>query len=467
MRALVRHPFICIVLAALLALVCTTSASAQSGMTAEDEARVARFFAPALSFHPDEQFYPARVFAPLGDLSNPTPEDARALAIGTRVRAYLTIPVAQRLRSATVYYRVSPLAGGPPRRVLVEYFFYYLFNPYQVHGGLIPFAFRATHAHDFERLALIVSWAEATSAGGWDPAVARVVAIYPSDHGHDVPDNVWRARADEHVPRPLHVIVELGSHAMAADINENGRFDPDIDMNVPAKFVWGIRDHGATWAEFKPGYMTPREGVELVGPGGRDEDDLTAAPFTYGLAPVSRLTDGIALIARLAGEKGFGHASWTVRLFGETDPRTVVRVPKPGTDPARGSGDAAAAAYEHGFSVGVSNLHGVVSFFGGGRWLVLGPQRLPDLLVDGQAAVNNEGRMFYVVDSFASYRIDYISRLLVGVGTIGDMRRAAEPRLDLLTGAEFRLGHLRVRPLARRKQPLRRTWADLRITYVF
>lgn len=435
-------------------------------MSAAAQDRIARFFAPELLFHPAEEFYPTDVLTPFGDLSNPTPEDAAALAIDRRVRAYLAMPVKERLRFATVYCRVTPLAARSGRRVAVEYFFYYLYNPYRVRGALFPLAFNVSHPHDFETLVFVVEWPEGPSADAWDPARGRVVGIYPSDHAGDVPDNVWRARGDEAVPRPLHVIVELGSHAMAADLNENGRFDPGIDMNRPAKFVWGIRDAGGTWAHFKPGHMDTREPgrcVTLVGPGGEDAPNS----YTYDLAPVSALTDAMALIARLAGDKGFGRATWAMRLFGDVDPRTAVRVPPPPVDPERGTGEATAAAYEHGLSVGVSNLLSVISFYGGGRWLVAAPPRLPDLLLDAQAVVTNDRHFYYTLDSFASYRLDYISRLVVGVGVLGRTAGVHSARTDLLAGVEFRLGHLRVRPLARHNHPLRRTWAELRVTYVF
>jgi hypothetical protein len=470
------------VLVLFLGYVCSAgTAEAQEALPAAVQLRLATYFAPVFLFHPDEQFYPTDIFTPFRDLTQPTAEDAAALAINRRVRAYLSMSLAQRLDFATVYYRVWRLpsagargraAGGEEqRRVAIQYFFYYLFNDYRARGGVIPAAFAIRHFHDFENLVIEVAWPSPNIDDTWDPAAARVVGVYGNAHGSDVPDNLWHPRGDEQVHLPLHVIVELGSHALAPDINENGRFDPSVDVNPPMKFVWGIRDHGATWARYKAGYMdvrAPGHAVELAGRNGLPEGDGTAeVTSTYALTAASVATDGTALIWQLAGAKGFGHASWTVRLFGDTDPRTVVHVPAPPVDPEAGRGDAAAAAWDRGLSVGVSNLMGVISFYGGGRWLFVAPRRFPDLLVDGQVAVNNDRRAFYTVDSLASWRLDFITRLLLGAGAVAPGSDVHAARLDLLGGVEFRLGHLRVRTLARHNSPMHRTWADLRVTYVF
>jgi hypothetical protein len=88
-------------------------------------------------------------------------------------------------------------------------------------------------------------------------------------------------------------------------------------------------------------------------------------------------------------------------------------------------------------------------------------------MLDGEAVVTNDRRFYYMVDSFATCRLDFISRVLLGVGALAATRGAKDARIDLLAGIEFRVGHLRVRQLTRRNNPLHRTWCELRVSDVF
>ena len=91
----------------------------------------------------------------------------------------------------------------------------------------------------------------------------------------------------------------------------------------------------------------------------------------------------------------------------------------------------------------------------------------PDLLLDGQAVFTADGRFYWMADALATYRLDFVTRLIAGVGVILRSPDATEQEWDWIVGLEFRLGHLRVRQAARRIGVLNRTGYEARVSYVF
>ena len=64
---------------------------------------------------------------------------------------------------------------------------------------------------------------------------------------------------DESLIPPLTILVERGSHAMAPDLNHDGRFTPGVDSTAILKLQWGIRDRGSTWGPYRASFMDGRD----------------------------------------------------------------------------------------------------------------------------------------------------------------------------------------------------------------
>jgi hypothetical protein len=109
---------------------------------------------------------------------------------------------------------------------LFEYWTYY---PFDV-GGV------KSHMHDPEHI-----FVEVDKLGG------RPLTVLGAAHSFLSPNNMYntiRRTGASPIPLPIVAMVELGKHATAPDINQDGRFNPGIDTNVNAEQsqVWGIRD---------------------------------------------------------------------------------------------------------------------------------------------------------------------------------------------------------------------------------
>jgi hypothetical protein len=411
----------------------------------EQQQRLAQFFAPTLVFHPDEIFLPI----PPGEMSAPS--------IDAAISRYEALSRAEKVARAAVFYRATVLDGGR-RRVAIEYFFYYLGNPYRSGGGVIPLHFNLWHPRDMEHALIAVDFPAGSDPLASPPEQGTVVAVYPSAHGPSMPDNVKHAARGAALDLPVRLIVELGSHAMAMDVNGDGVFTPGTDADGPRKFTWGIRDHGAGWAWYRRGYADARR-----------DDAIVLRAADYRLEPAGRLQADLDAERSAWPRTGASRPSWAVRWFGELDEGTLDTVPPPDQRPEFTHGECAAAGRERGFTAGASNLLAPISLFAGGRWLFPTPSILPDLLVDAEAVLTSDGRRYSVVDVLATYRLDFATRIFVGGGPLvrwwSFSRREVE--WDWVAGVEFHLGRLRVRQNARRMGVLNRTAFEARVSYAF
>jgi hypothetical protein len=112
-----------------------------------------------------------------------------------------------------------------PGTWLIEYWFYYPFDEGKAHP----------HIHDSEHLFI-----EVDKLGG------TVRNVFASDHDSFVPNNLYSTLVKDSPPvsLPLFATVELGKHAMAPDMDRDGRFTRGVDDNLhiePYSF-WGLRD---------------------------------------------------------------------------------------------------------------------------------------------------------------------------------------------------------------------------------
>ena len=224
-------------------------------LTPDDERRLAERYAPALAFHPKEDYFPASPLFPLDlDLAaaEPSTSQSPASLLGnarSRREQYQALSMRQKAQLSTVYFRAYPARLHAQDVVVVEYWFYYVHNRYRIRGNLLPIWVDGSHPNDLEHVHLVLRRSDDDS--GFTPA-----EVHASSHAGTMPFNRSRYRADEEMPGRL--LVELGSHAMASDIDEDGLFTPGADGDSGYKMVWGIRDRGITWARYSPSYMGMR-----------------------------------------------------------------------------------------------------------------------------------------------------------------------------------------------------------------
>jgi hypothetical protein len=177
-------------------------------------------YAPVLEFADREPDYPSDVnfweeIMPLahGD----SIEDFRA--------AYKSMGD-KRWSRCTMYVRTLSYPGT----WLIEYWFYYPFDEGKAHP----------HIHDSEHLFI-----EVDKLGG------TVRNVFASDHDSFVPNNSYSTLVKNAPPvaLPLFATAELGKHAMAPDMDHDGRFTRGVDdnMHTEAYAVWGLRDQSSTF----------------------------------------------------------------------------------------------------------------------------------------------------------------------------------------------------------------------------
>jgi len=127
----------------------------------------------------------------------------------------------ERFRRCNVYYRTTSYPGS----WLIEFWYYYPFDEGNPHA----------HFHDSEHMFI-----EVDKLGG------TVRNVFASDHDSFVPNNLYSTLIPgaHPVDLPLYATVEFGKHAMAPDLNRDGRFTRGVDDNLHLEpyAVWGLRD---------------------------------------------------------------------------------------------------------------------------------------------------------------------------------------------------------------------------------
>jgi hypothetical protein len=147
----------------------------------------------------------------------------------------------RRALQCTPYVRILSYPGT----WLIEYWYYYPFDEGKPHA----------HMHDTEHMFI-----EVDKLGG------TVRNVFASDHDSLVPNNLYSVLVKNARPvtLPLYATAEYGKHAMAPDLDRNGRFTRGVDDNLhPEPFeVWGLRDVGKKKGDimepYRPGMSLPR-----------------------------------------------------------------------------------------------------------------------------------------------------------------------------------------------------------------
>lgn len=462
---------------ALSLVTALSGAAALSGpsLSHAEQIAIARAFAPTFVFHPDEPYFPTSPLFPLAldraaaqSLGQPTESwealqaltpaalDEQLGTVAARVARYDKLSPAEKLSLATIHWRVYPMRFGGRNVVVAEYWCYYAFNRYHLQGGVVPIGVQDNHAHDLERVFLVLEQrpdAETTLNPApdiaWARRLYRVRRIVANAHGGVVAANRVNVPAAREMSIPPDVIVELGSHAMAPDLNGDGLFTLGVDHSRQNGFVWGIRDHGEMWSQYRTSYMDRRDPLTAVKlcPQEKADDPATPAPgcMPYALASSDDLQDWFENLRLTARQRAriVGTTSPTMRMFGDVKTEQLM-VP---SDPPDGSMLKTmllrASHSERGFLAGVMTaVHSTGPFVGGRIALPVNVPGMPDLLAEAIAMtpMNQKPRAEATLLGF--YRADAVVKVVGGVGVFTGPRRG----MDAIGGVEFRAGRLRVRP---------------------
>jgi hypothetical protein len=177
-------------------------------------------YAPVLEFADNEPDYPSDV-----NFWEEIMPRTRGSSIEDFKAAYKSMGD-KRWSRCTMYVRTISYPGT----WLIEYWFYYPFDEGKAHP----------HIHDSEHL-----FVEVDKLGG------TVRNVFASDHDSFVPNNMYSTLVKNAPPvaLPLFATAELGKHAMAPDMDHDGRFTRGVDdnMHTEAYAVWGLRDQSSTF----------------------------------------------------------------------------------------------------------------------------------------------------------------------------------------------------------------------------
>jgi hypothetical protein len=452
---------------------------ARPGLTADQEAAIARAFAPILVFHPLEHYFPISSMLRLGadnaqSLAEPVNgDDQAALRAGpetwpSRVAGYRNLSLEEKLQRAALGYRVFSRVDRGQIETVVEYWCYYVYNEFTVRGTWLPYRVRDNHPHDLERLYLVLtpnqtaSSVDAVADEAWARGAFRIRSVVANAHDGSIPPNEYDVADDDVLAAPLTVLIERGSHAMALDVNQDGRFTPGIDSTDAPKLQWGIRDTGATGSRYRASFMDNRDASapRLCGPPEEGRVELDACP-RYTLYPADDLQTwflGFELSPR-ERQDVLGQSPWWVRTFGDVRLETLM-VP---SDPPDGSVlDAMVRRRirgQTGLVAGITAAANSPAVIVGQRYFWnVGPRRAPDVAAEAVALFSVGRRPLMEATLWGSYTIDAITNVVIGGGWFSERQIA-----DIAAGTDLRLGRFSVRPIWR----VRERVFNARITTTF
>jgi hypothetical protein len=361
------------------------------------------------------------------------------------------LSVEAKLEQSAVQYRVFSRLVDGRIEVVAEYWCYYVFNAFTVRVAWFPHRVPDNHPHDLERVYFVLRPVRARATAvypdeAWARSAFRVERVVTNAHDGSIPPNQYVAHAGEPLVPPLAVLVERGSHAMAPDINRDGRFTPADDSTGTTKLLWGIRDRGTTWGRYRASYMDLRglSSVRLCGPATPLPEREVCQP--YALTPAGELQDWFRQVPLSPTDRRniLGDTPWLTRAFGDV---RVEQLMFP-TDPPDGRmldsmlrrRSRTHAGYVLGWTTTGSH---VPTFLVGRRYFWEVPSRYaPDIIGEAMALFPVGGRRIGKATVFGSYSLDAVTSVLVGTSWISN----GTPAPDVLAGVDLRIGLLRVRP---------------------
>jgi hypothetical protein len=424
-------------------------------LTPAEELAIARAFAPTLVFHPDELYFPTSSMGQ-GTIA-PWP---------ARVDQYRELSKPDKLRRAALAYRVFSRVEDEQVEVVVEYWCYYVYNAYSIRGAWLPYRVSANHPHDLERLYLVLkpkddAWEVRPQDDAWARSGFQISRIVANAHDGSIPPNQYNVREGESIDLPLTILVERGSHAMAPDINRDGRFTPGVDHTAVSKVRWGIRDHGSTWRWYLKSFMDVRgpSSVRMRGPAAPGGEAPAGPSYTlYPADDLQRWFQNLALPEE-DREEVVGRSSWLVRMFGDVRQEHLMAPADPADGRELNKALRRREIAETGFVAGFTTVDYSPALLLSRRyfWEVASP-RYPDILAEAVVLFPARRRTMFEATVWGSYNIDAITNVLIGIGWYSESKSVSPT-----VGAEVRLGRFRVRPTWR----LRDGGFDARFTLIF
>ena len=448
------------------ALMCVAGGSVSAAAAAEqavllsvaERAAIAQAFAPVLVFHPAEEYFPTSPVFPLdpsrlSELSEDPLIDLRTgLGSSTeRTDRYRALPLEDKLEHAAVQYRVfSRLIHGRVE-VVAEYWCYYVFNAFSIGVVWLPARVPDNHPHDLERVYFVLrplgnAAAPADPDVEWARSAFRIERVVTNAHDGSVPPNQYVARGDETLTPPLVLLVERGSHAMAPDINRDGRFTPRDDSTATTKLLWGIRDRGTTWGRYRSSFMDLRgdSSVRLCGPGTAGPDRQTCQP--YALDAAVDLQDWFSHVSLSRADRRdiIGNTSLLTRAFGDVRVEQLMFPDDPPDGRVLDSMLRRRAKTHAGYVLGwtTTGVH-IPTFLVGRRYFWEVQSRYaPDIIAEVMGLFPVGGRRMGEATVLGSYSIDAITSVVVGTSWLSTGTAAP----DVLAGFDLRIGLFRIRP---------------------
>jgi len=397
-----------------------------------------------LLFHRDEAFFPLNSqdgIAAASDLE----------AVRDRVAKYVAMSQSGRLARAAVGYRVFSRTDRGGDTVVVEYWCHYLYNAYTVRVGWLPYRVRDNHPEDLERLYLVLTPTEEDGAAPhdeeWARQAFRIRLVVANAHAGSVPPNQYNADIGAPITLPLTILVERGSHAMAPDINHDGRFTPSVDSTAPGKFLWGIRDDGHAWGWYRSSYMDMRDhtAVRLCADAAAENEPRCVPYALYPVTDLQRWFDGLRLSSRERLDI-VGHTSWVTRVFGDVRVENLMVPADPPDGRVLDRMLARRSRAQEGFEAGFTTIRNAPAAIAGKRFFWDIPsQRTPDIVADVSAIVPKGQRTRLQAMLTGSYALDATTSVMAGAGWFSNGR----PSAGGVVGFDIRVGRFHVQPLHR------------------
>jgi hypothetical protein len=441
---------------------------------ADNQARaIAIRFAPRFRFHPDEVYLPVHplfVLDTAGQEGSQGPGAAQALGSpADRIRRYLALTLAEKAAKATIFYDVYHDERRGPGRIVVEYWLYFVESRYRTQRGFFPFSLDTSHPNDFEHVFLILTPRAGSFSDSDDPSTGLVIErIVANVHDGRVPNHVTPIDAGAHIAERPVLLVELGSHSLAPDVDGDGSVRTNLDVQA-RRITWGLRDTGRIWAWRSPDDAPHREtsaSTTLVPTGARSAEGAR----TYDLEPMTSIDAAFRRLALAPAqeESAFrGQVNPFKRLFGKNDGGSpALRRPSSSAD----HGDAGrllndSVERQRGLSLGFTNTFDSYTVMLGGRLPLATPDRRWPALTADVGVVFPSGGPALDAELLASYEIDTQVDLFGGAAWL--VNSSGDDQTDWLFGLQLQLGRIRLRGAFRRGGTVNDDQADFRIQYDF
>jgi hypothetical protein len=439
-------------------------------LSAETQAKLAQQFAPVLVFNSSEKFFPSSPFFSFDTEAPLIDKETTLRRLGTtesRTATYLNMNLDEKAKVATVHYRAYPARRNGRSVVVLEYWFYYVRDEYRVRANILPIWAGGNHPNDLEHVHLILRQS--------GPGKFEVEEVFASSHEGKIPANRYKYSEPGH-DGPTHFLVELGSHALAPDINEDGIFTTGTDGNSGSKLQWGIRDRGYTWPRYRASYMSPRQGNSVVfgeehaaKSSEKAEDTGESQVHSYRLESVDALAmnfDRLDLNGKDLKKSFETPTFWFPRIFGRDNGRSkALLVPAPPKTGGDSVGILGVSSSERFLILGTSLNTDEPGLLIGGRYAYLTRSLIvPDFILETDGIVTRDKN--YLSPQFLlSYPFDSFTKIMFGKSLVTDSWSFSPRQWDTVGTIEVRLGNMRISASARSLGPVRAVTKEFRLYY--